>query len=1146
MATQFVRLLGHPELQIDDRQIYWSSGQVAQVLLYLAYKADWVSREQIIFLLWPDKTDEVARRNLRRLLHRIKKEVKDVESDGEMLRWIVVSDVQSWKEAIDKQNWEKAFDLYQGPFLEEFDAGKSVEFSNWLEQEREELLDVWREVFFSHMRELQNENPDQASELLKRFSALDPLNELTLQNYLKCLASAGQHDDLERVYQIFARRLDAELGLEPSEETQDLLKQLKKGPVEIVEKPQQRITEVKTNAYTPAHSLDNYGLHSFVGREHEIKRLNDYLGLALSGQGMTIAIEGEAGIGKTKLVEEFLGNVEQVQIFSGRCFERELAAPFEPIHVAIQGLTETVPQIKDNSSFWTAEMSDRSNIHQDMIATLVSSAREQGTILFIDDLQWADAATLEFLAYAAKRINSEPILIILTFRREDKANLENWLIQLAERRAITHIHLERLEPVQTQSLLSKFFEISNDDLKWLASFLQQESEGNPFFVMEYLRWLQDIKVIELDDSRQITSLNRNKIQENALPEGVRTLVRARIQGLDKVSHNILNLATVIGRSFTYELLEAASKQDAMELWSSFEPLLTAGLVLKATNEQYILAHDKIRQTVYENIPLPLQHNLHSKVARALKDQKGDDAELAHHYLRAKNWADAFKHLIVAAQQAEANHAWESALQGYTRALDTLDYLEDDVPKRFELLQACERLHEYMDRRIERAQVVEQLLALARQAQDSNLLAEAHLNHMSVLMQAGYTTAAIEAHKEAIKLFSELNNTEAEARAYQELAYAAWQNADFEGVLKASFKALSLYQALGERRSEAATLGNIAQAHRHLGNLDEALKWAEEAADIYQELGNKLGEYIRLDTKAWLHLQRGDNMAAALLIKQLLPISKQLSDKHLLVGKYMNLGQIYLEADKIEEAAECFQKSAERGIETGDPRHEGYPLMNLGACLQRLGEQEQAIKAYRRAIQLLETAYNLSAVADERIAQANALTLLAGALQTEPDCSDEALTAFDAADLIFRKYGQKLPLSKLLMERGALNWRFGNLDVSANDFEEAYEIAKELGEFTRQTAALASLGIVYKELNRYEDSIDVSQKALEQVKEQNDLQVEAYVLLNLANNYKLLGQLENARINLEKSLELRQLIRDVKGEAEVLKDLKELESLNSKS
>ena len=1148
MTTQFVRLLGRPELQIGDQKTHWNSGQVAQLSLYLAYQADWVNREKIIFLLWPDETDEFARRNLRRLLHRVKKQVEDVESDGELLRWVITSDIQKWREALDKQDWQKAFDVYQGPFLEAFDAGKSVEFANWIEQEREELFDSWREVFFNHMRKLQKENPDQASKLLKQFLALDPLNEPTFQSYLKCLAATGQQEDLDRAYQTFARRFEAELGVEPSEEVRALVKQLKDAQAKVVEKPQQKVPKAQVNEYVPEQHSDSSKTHSLVGREHEIKKLSDYLGLALSGQGKTITIEGEAGIGKTKLVEEFLVSVQQAQIFSGRCFERELAAPFEPIRTAIQSLidtTETTTQLKANSSssFWTTDVNNHIAMHQEITATLISSAREQGTILFIDDLQWADAATLEFLGYAAKRIHSEPILIVLAFRREDRASLEDWLMQLAERRAITHINLKRLEPLQTQSLLGELFETSNDDLKWLANFLQEESEGNPFFVMEYLRWLQDTNVIELDDNRHIINLNRDQIQEKTLPEGVRTLIWARFQGLSEASRNILNLATVIGRSFPYELLETASGQDTMELWSSFESLIKAGLVLETANEQYILAHDKTRQTVYKNIPLPLQRNLHSKIAKALKNQKGDHAELAHHYLRAQSWTNAFEHLNIAAEQAEANHAWESALRGYKRALDILDHLEDTIPKYFKLLQACERLYEYMNRRVEQTQVVKQLLDLAQQAQDSNLLAEAQLKHMAVLMQTGYTAAAMEAREKAIKLFSQSNNTEAEARAYRELAYVAWQNADFESVLEASLKALSFYQTIGEEHLKAATLGNIAQAYRRLGNFDEALKWAEKAGDIYQGLGDQLGEFIRLDTRAWVHMQRGDTTAAAVLIEQLLPISKQLGDKHLLIEKYMNLGQIYLEAEKIESALECFQESVQLGAKIGDARHEGYPLMNLGACLQCLDKQQEAIQAYRRAAQLFETAYNLSGVSDEHIAQAEALTLLANVLQNELESSTEVLTALNTADSIFRKYQQRLLLSKLLMERGSFNWRLSNFDASANDFEEVYEITQELGELTRQTAALASLGIVYKELNRYEDSINISQKALEHLKQKSDSQVEAYVLLNLASSYKLLGKLDDARINLEKSLELRRLIGDVKGEAEVLKDLNELDNMS---
>ena len=347
MTAQYLRLLGRPELQIDDKKSYWSSGQIAQLLLYLAYKADWVNREQIIFLLWPDKTDDVARLNLRRLLSRAKKQVAGVESDGELLRWIIPSDIQNWREALDKQDWEKAFDLYQGPFLEAFDVGKSVEFANWLEQEREELLDAWRETFFDHMLKLQKENPDKASELIKRFLALDPLNELTLQSYLKCLAATGQYDSLERVYQTFARRLDAELGLEPSEETQSLLKQLKdtkvhtqqlKQPSETQDLPTRLKLDLPKDLTPPAFLTEaGAGVKEtlFVGRTEELNLLQEALDSIGQNKGQVRLLLGSAGQGKSHLLQKFASDAQKdnpdLLVLTGYCDQQSgVGDPYLP------------------------------------------------------------------------------------------------------------------------------------------------------------------------------------------------------------------------------------------------------------------------------------------------------------------------------------------------------------------------------------------------------------------------------------------------------------------------------------------------------------------------------------------------------------------------------------------------------------------------------------------------------------------------------------------------------------------------------------------------------------------------------------------------------------------------------------------------
>ena len=836
-------------------------------------------------------------------------------------------------------------------------------------------------------------------------------------------------------------------------------------------------------------------------------------------------------------------------MFCGRCFERELSVPLEPIRSALAPLGETlVSPLERSGRFWTADPADRSTIHQSHMAPLLRAARQhlsggsRGTVLFIDDIQWADAATLEFLSYAVKRVRGEPILILLSFRREDSKSLESWLLPLAERRTLEVARLGRLETTQLGSLLMSLATLEAPDLTWLTDLLSRESEGNPFYVMEYLRWLFDKGVTELGASGRIVALKRENLPAANLPDGVRTLLWARYQSLAEEPREVLDLAAVIGCSFPLGLLEQTSNRDPLTLWSILEPLITAGLVSDLTGERYSLSHDKLRQTVYENIGPPVKRGLHARVAEALQGQKADPAELAHHFLRANAWAEAFDSLQQAARQAERAFAWDVALQGYTRALDLSDRLPDADRKRFVLLQARERLLENMDRRPERAAAVEQMTALAERIGDPSLMAEAQLKQMAVLLRGGQAAEAEEAQGRALRLFAELGDTAGQARVYRELAYTAWTNSDYEAMLAANLSALRLYQALKNRRAEASAAWNIAQAYRHLEHQGEALVWAETAAEIYKTLNDPLGEYTRLDTLAWAHAQRGETAASAAYLEQALPICERLNDKHLSLQKYMTLGHYLLGADEPQRALGHLEKAAQLGADIGDPRHEGYPLMSLGATLERLNEPERAAEAYRRAARLLETAYTVSSVTDEQLAQADALTLLASVLGRKADKEanlQEALEAFRSAEVVFGQHQAWPQLSKLHMERAALYWRQGEFEPSARDYEGARHYAKEAGLAEREAAALAGLGVVLRDGGHYLKSVETTTKALDKLRVLGDQQAEAYVLASLASSYSCLGETLEAKACLEASLELRQLLGDFEGEAKVFAKLSEL-------
>jgi predicted ATPase len=445
----------------------------------------------------------------------------------------------------------------------------------------------------------------------------------------------------------------------------------------------------------------------FVGRDREYALLAQRLKETMERFGGAVTVEGEAGAGKTRLVEEFLGYARSrgARVLSGRCYERELGPPLEPIMDALDPVTDMdriVSEFRQSGAeerdyLWEAVPYDNTRIYRVLVRELIRKSQGTGNkalVLFVDDVQWADPATLDFLSYSAKRVSSEQVLLVAAYRREDAARLSGWLDHLAERRAVTTLSLSRLSLEDTAEFLNRMSSRTFGELSSLADFLQEESEGNPFYTVEYLRWLIEAGAVEIDSRRRICALNSELLQDSALPSGVRTLVQARISSMDDEARDLLKLAAVMGRTFGLELLCKATARGEAETLDIIEPLTSSGLVVEApAEEEYYFSHDKLRQAFYEGISGPRRRRLHLRVAEVLEEVGGESAELAHHYLRAHAWRPALENLARAAQKAEKSCVWDSALEGYARALEVAKRLPDSKQTRFELLAARESLLE---------------------------------------------------------------------------------------------------------------------------------------------------------------------------------------------------------------------------------------------------------------------------------------------------------------------------------------------------------------------------------------------------------------------------------------------------------------------
>ncbi len=1125
------------------------------------------SRDEIVEALWPDASPGAAERSLRVTVSLLRRALEPDLERGSDSRYIlrrppgylfdrgVDCEVDAWelekrqqraKAAQEQERLEEAIEEYRaglallgGEFLSE------EPYEEWAVEAREE----WRERHLTVLSDLAEclalrGRYTEAVETCNRALDLDRYCEDLHRRLMLYHYCAGEQTLALRAFRTYARMLKEELGAAPSPDLIGLMEQVEARDVPGVD-TLRRYPRPRRPLKFPYSLSRTY----FAGRDREYALLAERLREATEGSGGAVAVEGEAGVGKTRLVEELLGyaRARDVQVFSGRCYERELGPPLEPVTEAF-GLLPSADEVnsriadseKESRYLWRAELHEGSaRIYGALTRRLVQESRDSGRnglVLFVDDVQWADPATLDFLSYLAKRISGERILLIFAYRQEQAPELSGWMAGLAERRAVSTLSLNRLSPEDLVQILGRMSSRAFHDLSSLAGFIHRESEGNPFYAVEYLRWLIEAGAVEVDTRRRICRLKSEALRENILPSGVRALLRARFSGLSAEAQELLELAAVVGRNFDLRLLcEAASRTEA-DVSGIIEPLMSSGLIFETPDGGYYFSHDKLRQALYEDMGGRRRRGLHLQVARALQRAGGEPSELAYHYLRAKEWRPALESLMRAARKAEESHAWNTASENYARALEVVGKLPGSEEERFGLLLARERLLEHMDRREERVATVQEMFELARHLGDQSRIAEAQVRRIGVLMALSNPEGAAEAGREALTIFQRLGDRAGEARAHRELGYVRWTKRDYAGALEANLQALWIHRDLGYRRAEAGDAGNIAHVYRGMRDYDSALRWTEEAIRIDRELGDKLGESFRLNSVASIYQERGDLKAALSLHLKSLPLLAELGIKNLEATQHINCGRLYLSLGGPEEALEQFRIAARLSRETEYARDEGYSLMGVGVCMEHTGKPAPAANAYRQAITLLGTSYGLSEMPEELSGKADALALLAAVLNRSLDRPVDALDAYEEAARIYRQTGDQLKLRKLLMKRAGLRWRIGALKDSARDYGEALDLARARGEKAQEAAVLASLSVVHRDLGALKESLRYGREALELLRTLEDFQAEAYILSSMSESHAGLGHHSSALSCLRRSLRLRRKIGDREGEIKVLSDL----------
>ena len=671
-----------------------------------------------------------------------------------------------------------------------------------------------------------------------------------------------------------------------------------------------------------------------VGRNNELNALNETLNSVLKTNGQTIFISGEAGSGKTRLVNEFIevARKKEINVLLGWCLSNvgvpyfPFIEAFSPVYPNMEELLSTMPmvngQIDGLRSFQNSAYAGEVKSPQVwMDLTFASVAKEllnlstrKPVLLVLEDIHWADSASLGLLHYISRFVSSERILVLATFRSEglrydlegQPSSLVETLRAMGREDLYREIKLPSLNAYEVGLLASSMLggQIQPSFLENLST----ESHGNALFVVESLRTLMSEGCLIQENGEWRPSTDKLRI-----PSKVKDLILQRVSGLKLKQRKILDVASVLGEKFDYRLIASVLSQEQIQILEKLNSIAKTTSLIKFEDNSYSFDHAKSREIIYDELPLPLKTGYHLMIAERLEtlskiDKKSEVSDLAYHYEKAGNSSKTFVYSLQAGKEALAKFSNLEAKKYFLHVLNIADEKE-----------------EYCNDRI------------------------------SAIEGLGDAFLATGEFSEALNRFQQLMNSAnvgvVKLRALRKAMVSARFLGNFDLSLELSKDAENLK---GVNRLEyARVLLNKGAALGSFGNTKEALVCLEKAIIEFEE-ANSLADLAQgLNESASLYQTEGYPEKAVATAKRAVALNEEIGDLRGQVDAYFYAGQVFFNYRLFEEAFACFDKSFKIGEKISYNNRASWAALYSAIALDILGELESAISKNLLAVKYAE-------------------------------------------------------------------------------------------------------------------------------------------------------------------------------------------------
>jgi DNA-binding SARP family transcriptional activator len=954
-----IHLFGSCQIMWQGQPFTLPRRQLRALLYRLAARLEPLSRSHLAFLFWPDEPDATARRYLTRLLSSLRAALPQPqmlvlsEETAALNPALITADSATFAQVgvtDETAVLTHTITLYRGPFMDGFALPGAPEYEAWQLQTAHELAAHFLTLLATLVaRHTAAADYPRAIATARQYLETDNLDETMHRRLIDLYTAVGDRAAALRQYEQCALILERELGVSPLPQTRAALQ------------PQPTAVPAPTLPLRPSLALPLLGRHDALA---QLTAAYQQMVNGRSPRGGLILITGESGIGKSRLLREFVA-AQPGLVLGGSSYPGSQSLPYHPL---IQALRATLPR-KDLWRAvplpWLSELlpllPDLRTLFPTLAEPLAPSPEQAQTRLFaalgqtihtfatltpvtlcLDDLPWADESTLAWLHFVAGQWAQLPLVILATTSAAETPPVAPLRQAFARTGRLAVVPLAGLTAAAVQQLLSQLSPALPPSLAaQTAARMHVATAGNPFFILEILR--------ELQESDQLVA----PPTDLPLPASVREAIQVRVRHLSPMAQQLLDAAAILTPHLNETLLRHTAGRTEAETADALDELLAHHLLQIAPGQtsgaSLTFPHGLLPAAILATLTPWRQKLLHRRAGEALAQlQPTNAAALAHHFAAAGEWQSAVTHTQRAAAQAEALYAYEVALTLLNQAFDLLPHLpQPDETRRLLLRQRLKLHHTLVQIPAWQADATE-LLHLANATNDISARLEALESQISLyVLQSDFAQVEVTA-VHALALAEQTGDRLAEARLRQTLG---WHLADalgrsregliqlqmacelakevgatavlYQSLCHLAFAQRSEGQCAAARASAAAALAltpyrpdspphpafadalrELGEANAYLGHWQAAREQLRPLRDLYQTLADPWAYGAVLYNYGLYSSNMGQHDEAIAALNQLVALSEAVglpADSDYGIWHRVGLGRVLLAAGKLDEA-----------------------------------------------------------------------------------------------------------------------------------------------------------------------------------------------------------------------------------------------------